>query len=111
MFVKQPVNPVDVHSLLAMQEDGELHKLRKTLSAPRHERQDLAGGWSSVEMQHLVPILTVLGSGLVLSVTGLLIEYGARCWAARSGRSMTDRKRAAAFRNQIATKTGYFVRQ
>jgi len=105
------VSPVDVHSLLAMQEDGELHKLRKALSAPRHERQDLAGRWNSVEMQHLVPILTVLGSGLVLSVTGLLMEYGVRCWAARKGRSTLERKRAAAaaFRNRIAIKTRYYV--
>jgi len=101
--VNQPVSPLDVHSLLAMQEDGELNKLRKILSVPLHEQQELAGGWSSVEMQHLVPILTALGSGLVLSITCLLLEHAARRWAARSGRSMVERKRAAACGNRIVT--------
>jgi hypothetical protein len=109
MFVNQPVSPLDVHSLLAMQENGELNKLRKTLSAPSHGQQELAGGWSIVEMQHLVPLLTVLGSGVVLSATCLLLEHGARRWAARRDRSMIERKRAAAFRNQIATKTHYYA--
>jgi len=101
--VKKPVSPLDVHSLLAMQEDGELNKLRKILSGPLHEQQELAGGWSSVEMLHLVPILTALGSGLVLSVTCLLLEHAARRWAARSGRSMIERKGAATCGNRIVT--------
>jgi hypothetical protein len=109
VFVNQPVNPLDVRSLLAMQEDGEMNKLRRILFGPRHEQQDLVGGWSSVEMQHLVPILTALGSGLVLSVTCLLLEHAARRWAARSGRSMIERKKAAAFGNWIVTKTHYYV--
>ena len=109
MSVNRPVSPLGVHSLLAMQEDGELHKLRETLSAPLHEQQDLVGGWSSVELQHLVPILTVLGSGLVLGGTCLLLEYGVRCWAARMGRSMIERKRAAAVGSQIPTKAHYYL--
>jgi hypothetical protein len=109
MFVNQPVSPLDVHSLIAMLEDGELQKLRKTLSAPRHEQHELVEGWSSVEMQHLVPILTALGSGVVPSATCLLLEYGARCWASRSGRSMMEKKRVAAFGNQTATKIHYYV--
>ena len=109
MFVKQSLSLLDVHSLLAMQEDGELNKLRKTLTAPRPGQQELEGGWSSVEMQHLVPILAALGSGVVLSVTCLLLEHGARRWAARSGRSMFGRKRAAAFGNRIPTKTQCYL--
>ena len=109
MFVNKPVSPLDVHSLLAMQEDGELDKLRKTFPEPRQEQQELAGGWSSVEIQHLVPILIALASGVVLSTTCLLLEHGFRRWAARSGRSKIKRKRAAEFGKHTATKTHYYV--
>jgi hypothetical protein len=91
-----------------MQEDGELNKLRESLSAPRHGQQELAAEWSSVEMQHLVPILTALMSGVVLSATCLLLEHGARRWAARR-RSVIERKIAAGFGNQIPNKAQYYV--
>jgi hypothetical protein len=96
MAVNHPVSTLDVHSLLAMQEDGELHKLRKILSAVGNEQQEISGGWISVEMQHLVPILTALGSGVVLSATCLLLEYGTRCW-----RSRFERREVTAVGNNI----------
>jgi hypothetical protein len=67
-----------VHSLLALQDDGELYKLQQLLLAPLNrqntETRATAEGWVSVEIQHLLPVLTALGAGVLLSVACLLLE-------------------------------------
>jgi hypothetical protein len=74
------MSPLALHSLLALYDDGVLHYLRAQLLAPlkqlQADRQPLAGGWISVEMHHLLPILTTLGIGVALGATCLLLELG-----------------------------------
>jgi hypothetical protein len=74
-----------------MNDDGVLHKLRDHLFAPlnlqKADRRAVVSGWISVEMQHLLPILTALGAGVVLGATCLLMERG-------SGRHGADKCKA-----------------
>jgi hypothetical protein len=53
-------------------------------------------GWVSVEIQHLLPILTVLGAGVLLSATCFLLEWGAGLRAAGKQRTRTEQKTAVA---------------
>jgi hypothetical protein len=80
-----------VCSLLALQDDGELHKLQQLLLAPIHqqdmERSATVDGWVSVELQHLLPILTALGAGVLLSAACLLLECSSRRRAAEKQRT------------------------
>lgn len=68
------------HSLLTLYDDGVLHRLKDCLFASLNlqeaEHRAMVGGWLSVEMQHLLPILMALGTGMVLGATCLLLELG-----------------------------------
>jgi hypothetical protein len=65
-----------------------LHKLRGLLFAPLNlqeaDGREVVGGWLSVQMQHLLPILTALGAGVVLGAICLLLERGLGRPAARA---------------------------
>ncbi|XP_033607020.1 glutamate receptor 1-like [Cryptotermes secundus] len=69
------------YHLLTLQNDGELYKLQQLLLAPlrQQDAEELApvDGSVSVEIQHLLPVLTVLGAGVLLSATCFLLEWAA----------------------------------
>jgi hypothetical protein len=64
----------------------------------QQEAEGLAAvdGWVSVEMQHLLPVLTVLGAGVLLSATCFVLEWGARRRAVGKRRMRTKQKTAVA---------------
>ncbi|KDR09318.1 hypothetical protein L798_00999, partial [Zootermopsis nevadensis] len=68
------------YHLLTLYDDGVLHRLKDGLFASLNlqeaEHRAMVGGWLSVEMQHLLPILMALGTGMVLGATCLLLELG-----------------------------------
>jgi hypothetical protein len=102
--VSEPANQqgpsLPVHSLLALQDDGELHKLQQSLLAPLSQQDEegraAADGWVSVEIQHLLPVLTALGVGVLLSVACFLLEWGAGRRAAGKRKTRTKQKTAVA---------------
>jgi hypothetical protein len=73
-----------------------MHKLQQLLYAPLSQREAQSSaavdGWISVEMQHLLPILTALGAGVLLGATCLLLEWGARRPVARKRRTRIKQK-------------------
>jgi hypothetical protein len=91
---------VSVHSLLALQDDGELYKLQQLLLAPLSQQEAevraAVDGWVSVEIQHLLLVLTALGAGVLLSATCFLLEWSAGRRAAGKRRTCIKQKTAGA---------------
>jgi hypothetical protein len=88
-------------SLLILKEEGVLQKMQKTLFAPvklqESDQSATVDGWVSVEMQHLMPILTALGAGFGLGAACLLLERGARLWVGGKQRVRPHQKTASNF--------------
>ncbi|PSN36921.1 hypothetical protein C0J52_13895 [Blattella germanica] len=80
--LQSPYKPFINYHLQAMKDDGVLHKLRSHLEAPFKVHQNDLGesvsGWVSVEMEHLLPILTTLAAGIVLGASFLFLECAGR---------------------------------